>query len=362
MVEQHHTLAALREAVAVYDDDALSALANKGLLRRAYKDLETVSLTPLDAGEDGVRIDTGEAVVTLALPFQTSRCTCPASGVCRHILLALLWLQREAPAPVAAAASIAAGDEILALTEEALQRWAGKPLVRKALQRLAQGITVTWQEGQTLDFAFADRELTCRWLPGQGLEGMVCDCHAPQCCEHRAMAILAYQAARGLRDLTLEEAPSPAETRERAAALEAVEAALNGLVGHGLSHLSPAQHERVATLAISAHGADLPRLERLLKSLATEIQLQSEPRRAGGYRQSAHQRGARRGAAPGVAHPHPGVARPASQRVFRCEGSGTARHGGGALAHEKRLCRPHRLFLEFARRGVDDLERRATGQ
>ncbi|MCC7247609.1 MAG: hypothetical protein IT473_03205, partial [Lysobacter sp.] len=34
-------LADLRTQLARYDDDALAALGNRGLLRRAYKDLET---------------------------------------------------------------------------------------------------------------------------------------------------------------------------------------------------------------------------------------------------------------------------------------------------------------------------------
>ena len=273
MAEQNHLLATLRETVALYDDDALSALANKGLLRRAYKDLESTTLTVLEDG-DGVRIDVGEAVVTLAVPLQTSRCTCPASGVCRHILLALLWLKQEAPVTDAPAADTSPGDEICALTDEVLQRWASKPLLRKAMQRLANGLPVTWEEGQTINFAFPDQELTCRWLPGQGPEGMVCDCHAPQCCEHRVMALLAYQASRGLREITAEVESTPREAQDRTAVLEAIGVALCELVGHGLSHLSPASYERIFTLSISVHGADLPRMERLLKSLATEIQLQ----------------------------------------------------------------------------------------
>ncbi len=106
-----------------------------------------------------MRIDTGEAVVSLALPLQTSRCTCPASGVCRHILLALLWVKSAAPETAARAAEVTAAEEICALADEALQRWASKPLLRKALRRLAQGMALTWEEGRAIDFIFPDMEL-----------------------------------------------------------------------------------------------------------------------------------------------------------------------------------------------------------
>ena len=273
MAEQNNLLAALREAVALYDDDALSALANKGLLRRAVKDLESSSPTFLDEMDGVVRIDAGEAIVSLALPLQSSRCACPASGICRHILLALLWLKRAAPEPAASAAP-AAGEEIRALTAETIQRWAGKPILRKAMKLLAHGHTITWQEGATLDFAFPDQQLTCRWLPGHGMEGMICACHAPQICEHRVMAILAYRSAHGLDDIIPDIATSSQETSDRIAVLRQIRIALNELLGHGLSRLSPASHERIFSMAVSAHGADLPRMERLLKTLATEIALQ----------------------------------------------------------------------------------------
>lgn len=271
MAEQNHLLAALRKTIALYDDDALSALANKGLLRRAYKDLESSTFSLLETAGDTVRVDTGEAVVSLAIPLQTSRCTCPASGVCRHTLLALLWLKEQAPVSTS---TIVPGEEICALSSAELQKWASKPLLRKAMQRLEKGLELTWEEDLTVDFIFPDLTLSCRWLPGQGPEGMVCDCHAPRCCEHRVLAILAYQTSHGQCAVTMEEESSALAMSERGPVLAAIASALNELVGHGLSHLSQSSYERIFTLAISAHGADLPRMERLLKSLATEIQLQ----------------------------------------------------------------------------------------
>ena len=45
------------------------------------------------------------------------------------------------------------------------------------------------------------------------------------------------------------------------------------MVAIGLSRLSRASAERLRTLAVSAHGVDLPRLERLLTALAAEVEL-----------------------------------------------------------------------------------------
>lgn len=272
MAEQHHQLTDIREAVVRYDEDALSALANRGLLRRAAKDLEGAQITCVEETADSFRIDTGEAVVTLLLPLQASRCTCPANGICRHILLAVLWLQQEAP--TADMPVIDAGEELCTLTDETLRRWAGTPLWRKALQRLQRHPEVSWSDGPPLVFTFPDDEVTCRWLPGQGPEGMVCACHLPMTCEHRVMAVLAYQAARGVRALTAESDETAVAVRDLGDTPAEISGGIAQMVVNGLSHLSPTTREQMQALAISAHGTDMPRVGRLLQTLATEIELQ----------------------------------------------------------------------------------------
>src|SRR4051794_7076559 len=95
-------VARLRTALAAFDDDALAALANKGLVRRARKDLETSQpriAEPADG--DRLRLEVGDALVEIALPVAQSRCSCPAGGTCRHILGALIFLKESTPeAPV----------------------------------------------------------------------------------------------------------------------------------------------------------------------------------------------------------------------------------------------------------------------
>ena len=48
---------------------------------------------------------------------------------------------------------------------------------------------------------------------------------------------------------------------------------LREMLSLGLARLSAATAQRLLTLAVSAHGVDLPRLERMLKTLADEVQL-----------------------------------------------------------------------------------------
>ncbi|MBD7949951.1 hypothetical protein [Oerskovia rustica] len=81
---------------AGYDDAALVALANTGLLRRARKDLVAgdVSLTSESTVE--VVVACGSAVVRLGPkgPVAAS-CSCPTAGVCQHVVAACLWARER---------------------------------------------------------------------------------------------------------------------------------------------------------------------------------------------------------------------------------------------------------------------------
>ena len=86
----------LAELLATFDDGALAALASKGLLRRAKKDLAAGAVTGVAEEGDALAIHLGAVTVTMpAAGPAFSECSCPASGCCRHILAATLHLMHE---------------------------------------------------------------------------------------------------------------------------------------------------------------------------------------------------------------------------------------------------------------------------
>ncbi|HWB09223.1 MAG TPA: SWIM zinc finger family protein [Pirellulales bacterium] len=278
MAEHGPLLTQLRATLAALDDDALAAMANKGLLRRARKDLEQASGEILESGDDGLRVRLGgETVVVPANPVQ-ARCSCPAGGVCRHVLAALVFLREKLPAgpPEEGAFPSAAGPaaHMLAdLDDEALRRWAGKPLLRRATKALAEGLQAELDERATLVVRFPARNIVCRLVPGAGLAGWLCSCPADGVCEHRVAAVLAWQVAHGRRTIDVEAAVLPAADeapRTREEVLASVREVLGEMFGVGLARLSTASNQRLQTLAVSCHGVQLPRLERWLAVLAEE--------------------------------------------------------------------------------------------
>jgi len=262
----------LVETLAAFDDGALAALASPGLLARARKDLARERPSAVDEAEDRLLVRVGAETTFLRVPPAESSCSCPAGLICRHVLAALLLLKE---ASRTAAPAHTALPELLAIDDAALLRYAGKPLLRRAAKSVARGVeaTVVAESAVPLVIALPALNVTCRFFPGQGLEGMLCSCAAEAACEHRVAAVLAVQAARGARVVALEEEALEASSgapRTREEVRTAVRQVLGEAVATGLSRLSRATETRLQTLAVSAHGVDLPRLSRDLDALASE--------------------------------------------------------------------------------------------
>ena len=84
----------LKKALAAADDDYLVGISNKGIVKRAYKDLEAAAVTSgfIDTTAD-ITIDNAQCVIRV--PLVKSECSCPSHTICRHIVTAILWLRRE---------------------------------------------------------------------------------------------------------------------------------------------------------------------------------------------------------------------------------------------------------------------------
>jgi len=258
-------LADLRTQLARYDDEALAALGNRGLLRRAYKDLETHAAeieTPADAGAEIVQVRVaGQTVRFDARGPAQAQCGCPAAGVCQHILAAAIALQRSADAAVdpRAAFADASADRATDRNEEGTGEKASEKLNEKAHENAAEttnavalnddtaqadaslvplhaallafdaaalrkhagkaGYRWAWQYVQDIDpergviidgekhvrIAFAHPRIGFRYMGG-GLDALIADAQPSQIEKYRVAAVLAYRRAYGFAI----DAPEPA--------------------------------------------------------------------------------------------------------------------------------------------------------
>src|ERR1700679_3804054 len=86
MAGESPVLTRVRAALSLLDDEALAALASKGLVRRARHDLQSSPPRLIEPSDDKVRLQVEEYAVELAEIATQFGCTCPATGACRHIV------------------------------------------------------------------------------------------------------------------------------------------------------------------------------------------------------------------------------------------------------------------------------------
>lgn len=198
------------------DDDALKALGNPGLLRRARKDTVTevshdAKGAVLDVSGVTVRVDgRGPAAVS---------CDCPTAGVCQHVLSACLWAIEVAPElPPAGAGQSGAG-------QSGAGQAGSTSVVAQSVPRSAGASAESDGSGE----------------PGVGAPG------APDA--SAGYGSVGSGAAAAGSATSSKRGPSPAVLKRRREALAEVRDVVGRLMSGGLSHLGSDDAESLTPLA-----------------------------------------------------------------------------------------------------------------
>ena len=280
MASQGNFLTRIIALVRGLDDASWEALASKGLLRRARKELEG-GLQVQVVGE------TESALTLIVPPFQVSipsagparaQCTCPAPGICQHILAAGLYLQGIDASPedqASTATPKSIRDEVAPLHLERLKTWAGPADYRAGIALFDKNaLPTTIEYTESVLIRLMPSAIEARFVPGGGLDGMI----LPQTNAKR----IAVAAVLALRKFLGFEMPKPDQQqaliemtgapRTNAELLASTQSVIEDAVTVGLSHLSPNVADRLLTLSVSSQGANLPRVSLALKALSDEVQ------------------------------------------------------------------------------------------
>ncbi len=282
----------LRAALSAFDDAALAALASKGLLRRAQRDLDggKVALAEEQDGRAVITAD-GETVTIGKDGPAAADCSCSAPGVCRHRLAAVLLLRGDSEAeagdavPEAEEEPAKAADplaEILALTRGEIAKWAGKATMRAA-EELCDAATepVIEAEGAALVIRLDADTAEIRFLAGQGLTGMISKAPRTKRKALHAAAILAVRHRHLAEDEVRDEAPPDADAPAAAmpadpAFLDDVARCLADCVNAGFNQAPLVLEERLFALSVSSRADALPRLSAMLRTLAARVREKRE--------------------------------------------------------------------------------------
>jgi hypothetical protein len=238
----------MRADLLALTPDALAALANRGLVKRAQKDLDAGHGPVVEAGAGGaVRGRFADGVEVVFPPggaLDAAACTCGAPGVCRHRIAVVLGYQRRpGAAPEFAPWSPGAIDDA-ALTAEfgaralaaARRGWQAGPVVRLRRPTAADPVAVAELPTATVRFL----------VPG---ELGYAHTDAADRAQQVALAVWAFREAdaRGLADADVRFAaggPAPAAVAS-GPALEVVAQVLR----EGVANASPVLRASIGRIA-----------------------------------------------------------------------------------------------------------------
>lgn len=260
-------------SVAALDDDALAALANKGLVRRAHKEVARFEIAAADETAIDVRY-TGTPPASVTVRSGGPRdavCGCPVAGVCLHIVGALLAIRAVAGPEAAPDAGPAEPTsdveaELLSLDPATVNRAAGIAAVRAVAGRVLDSPTDVTRGPTSLRITWPDAPEIMA-VPGGGFAGLLVPGTRSDTADRalRLEAMVRLWARNGRSWSWPDNAGSGVVVHEgqreaMTAACWAIESILRG----GLSRARPDATQRLAAAAQRARLEDLPLLGQLL--------------------------------------------------------------------------------------------------
>ncbi len=309
-----------KQSLAGVDEDYLVGISNKGIVKRAYKDLEaagseTQAAAGLDWSAQELTVAAGGETVTIRFPLAESRCSCPSRSICRHVVMAILLARQAASGKeeaeksektdcggMEAALAENGGDapqdkektkdsvprreehdedssgdlgqlvwqEILAQPRKPLLRALGSRGLRRLVTAMEAENMPQVERGSVVRMQLPGQDMTVKLL--SPLEYSTCTCHKKEMCSHKAEAILWCQYLEKkltVRELAEELEQEPTfDLQELGDTAAQVGDCLEHLLETGLARSGVEQAQELERLAILCHNAGLPGWEGDIRALS----------------------------------------------------------------------------------------------
>lgn len=264
---------ALQEALAAADEAYLVGMSNRGIYKRAVKDLEGAQVS-VTFEDDAAQVAISGENCTVRDPLWESTCSCPSRSVCRHLVSAILWLRDNSPEAVSDAevpdapepeSLPAALEQALGEVTPAQLRRAILPQKKLLLPAISQ---ITLTEGSTLTGTIPGG-IEVRLL--HPLEGSACTCHKSGLCPHKAAVIAAWQIRRGIisaEALTEQiQALKPEDALAVQASAQRSISLLTEVLQWGLVRMPENLAEHMEAAAVQSHALRMADAERQIRDL-----------------------------------------------------------------------------------------------
>lgn len=276
------------QVFSVYANESfLVTLANKGLYKRALKDLESTQHIELK-GDSPLQVQLDDITVTLNENVSQSTCTCPSKTICKHVLMAILvtaGYSAEIPSETSQEnmAKNSTKDEKQAHEEPwkslkevdiaALRKQAGKKLFEDTLRLIQDGWTADFKESEMLE-ATINTENIIVYFPSQdSINRSVCKCGEQGLCKHKLIAILSYLSDQGLLNNNSEDTTTLSLLNDESRAiLEAAGKFVIHIFDKGIINCGENESETAIQFSIRLETCGIGNLSRLFRSLSSDLE------------------------------------------------------------------------------------------
>lgn len=237
----------------------LTALTNRGTVKRAQREIEAGEPTvEIQETEDGTILAKWSDGVHCLVPGKgvvaDSRCSCPATELCRHVIRTVLAYQQKATesAPAAGPERWNPGD----IADDELAKHFKPAVLTQAGTQFHGGLLIEVVKSAKPTARFHDLACTLRFQVPGDVRYIHCDCAADPPCIHVPLAVWAFRQVPAGTDAALvstQTQPSPVP----AAVLDSIEQVLLEGVELGLSGAGTPWRDRLARLEAECRTAGL---------------------------------------------------------------------------------------------------------
>lgn len=237
--------AARRDLLALTLDD-LAAISNRGIVKRALKELDAGELTwqmsEQEAGLSFVWSDGTRCEFPAGTTLHEARCSSTLTGISRHVVRSVLAYQRaHATSAVAVDATTAAPSsppdawDPGGISDASLVACFGKLAVGKARRRFDQGVVVELTRGAKPTARFLDEPVTVRFMVPGDIRYVSSDAEPSETATWACSAVWAFRELpqdklADLLSLTTHASPAPVSAGE-------LEPQIDELLLDGFAHL-----------------------------------------------------------------------------------------------------------------------------
>ncbi|MGH4124410.1 MAG: hypothetical protein ACREV6_15915 [Clostridium sp.] len=278
------------------DDEFLIGVSNKGIFNRAKKDLEKSEAIKVEVAEEDSALkcileDGTECVINEDI--KAYKCSCPSRSICKHVLMCYLYVKSNLNSLFSVENKSLNENkesekfdfsEFLNIDIESLSKLLGEKAFNEIVKRINFGVEIEIEEASLLTIKFKEEDHVVKVIPNikeeispkEILDEVICSCKSKEICRHKVEALIHYEIFKGFikkEDLVILNKKSKAEKTLLIEGVSLVKKLMEDILFVGISRLPENITDKVESTALLCHSYNLPNLEKMLRSVKSEIEL-----------------------------------------------------------------------------------------